>query len=153
MTEGKPPDGRSCGCRGLRQRWIVNTVMPVLVLLILLMTLFSAGYPATITAACKMAWKKQAQALASAFDSTLWTTALPSIPGKRSRPPIPTRTRTASSCSLSAAPGASGVHLRPDGRHRSGTSDIDQAIAENEMKAFQGKDPETGRRSSLSPIP
>lgn len=27
-----------------------------------------------------------------------------------------------------------------------GTSDIDQAIAENEMKAFQGKDPETGEK-------
>ena len=43
MTEGKPPRWKVLRLRGLRQRWIVNTVMPVLVLLILLMTLFSAG--------------------------------------------------------------------------------------------------------------
>ena len=28
---------------GLRQRWIINTIMPVLVLLMLIVTLFSAG--------------------------------------------------------------------------------------------------------------
>ena len=43
MTEGKSPRWNALRLRGLRQRWIVNTVMPVLVLLILLMTLFSAG--------------------------------------------------------------------------------------------------------------
>ena len=50
MTEGKSPRWNALRLRGLRQRWIVNTVMPVLVLLILLMTLFSAGVAVLHTA-------------------------------------------------------------------------------------------------------
>ena len=35
--------GRALRVRGLRQRWIVNSIMPILILLGLLVTLFSAG--------------------------------------------------------------------------------------------------------------
>ena len=41
--------------RGLRTRWIVNTILPVLVLLMLLVTLYLWAFPPTITAAWKTA--------------------------------------------------------------------------------------------------
>ena len=68
MTEGKSPRWNALRLRGLRQRWIVNTVMPVLVLLILLMTLFSAGVSSYYYRSMQNGLEKQAQALASAFD-------------------------------------------------------------------------------------
>ena len=43
MAEEKRQKRYALRVRGLRQRWILNTVMPVLLLLGLIVTLFSAG--------------------------------------------------------------------------------------------------------------
>ena len=48
--------------RGLRQRWIVNSIMPVLVLLALLVTLFSAGISSYYYGTMKDGMEKQARA-------------------------------------------------------------------------------------------
>ena len=43
MAEEKAVKWKSLRLRGLRQRWIMNTVMPVFAVLMLIVILFSAG--------------------------------------------------------------------------------------------------------------
>lgn len=43
MAEEKNGNWKAPQIRGLRQRWLVNTILPVLILLALIVTLFSAG--------------------------------------------------------------------------------------------------------------
>ena len=107
MTEGKSPRWNALRLRGLRQRWIVNTVMPVLVLLILLMTLFSAGVSSYYYRSMQNGLEKQAQALASAFDDYFMDNGFAEYSRKAEQTAIPMRTRTVSNCSLSAAAGVS----------------------------------------------
>ena len=54
--------------RGLRQRWIFNTVLPVLVLLILVVVLFSVGISNYYFNSMRDGLEKQAQAQAGAFN-------------------------------------------------------------------------------------
>ena len=43
MAEERNGNWKALQIRGLRQRWLVNTILPVLILLALIVTLFSAG--------------------------------------------------------------------------------------------------------------
>ena len=43
MAEEKKFRWGAIRLRGLRQRWIINTVMPVFILIVLIVVLFSAG--------------------------------------------------------------------------------------------------------------
>ena len=54
--------------RGLRQRWIFNTVMPVLILLLLIVALFSAGVSNYYYSSVRDGLEKQVQAQAGAFN-------------------------------------------------------------------------------------
>ena len=74
MTEDeKTKKWKALRIRGLRQRWIVNTIMPVLVLLVLIVTLFSAGVSSYYYSSVRDGLEKQAQAMAGAFDDYLKT--------------------------------------------------------------------------------
>ena len=54
--------------RGLRKRWIVNTILPVLVLLMLLVTLVSVGVSTYYYSSMENGLMKQAEAMSSAFN-------------------------------------------------------------------------------------
>ena len=54
--------------RGLRKRWIVNTILPVLVLLMLLVTLVSVGVSTYYYSSMENGLMKQAEAMSSALN-------------------------------------------------------------------------------------
>ena len=60
--------GRALRVRGLRQRWIVNSIMPILILLGLLVALFSAGISSYYYGTMQDGLEKQARAEAGAFN-------------------------------------------------------------------------------------
>ena len=147
MTEGKSPRWNALRLRGLRQRWIVNTVMPVLVLLILLMTLFSAGVSSYYYRSMQNGLEKQAQALASAFDDYFMDNGFAEYSRKAEQTANSYEDKDRIELQFISSNGR--IQVSTSGLTAGtapGTSDIDQAIAENEMKAFQGKDPETGEK-------
>lgn len=147
MTEGKSPRWNALRLRGLRQRWIVNTVMPVLVLLILLMTLFSAGVSSYYYRSMQNGLEKQAQALASAFDDYFMDNGFAEYSRKAEQTANSYEDKDRIELQFISSTGR--IQVSTSGLTAGtapGTSDIDQAIAENEMKAFQGKDPETGEK-------
>lgn len=147
MTEGKSPRWNALRLRGLRQRWIVNTVMPVLVLLILLMTLFSAGVSSYYYRSMQNGLEKQAQALASAFDDYFMDNGFAEYSRKAEQTANSYEDKDRIELQFISSSGR--IQVSTSGLTAGtapGSSDIDQAIAENEMKAFQGKDPETGEK-------
>ena len=84
--------------KGLRQRWMLNTIMPVLVLVILAVCLFSASITSYYYTSMESTLKAQARSDAESFNSysrllTCWWRIL--------------RTRTCWSCSSSTPPAVS----------------------------------------------
>ena len=147
MTEGKSPRWNALRLRGLRQRWIVNTVMPVLVLLILLMTLFSAGVSSYYYRSMQNGLEKQAQALASASDDYFMDNGFAEYSRKAEQTANSYEDKDRIELQFISSTGR--IQVSTSGLTAGtapGTSDIDQAIADNEMKACQGKDPETGEK-------
>lgn len=57
--------------RGLRKRWIVNTILPVLVLLMLLVTLVSVGVSTYYYSSMENGLMKQAEAMSQCFQRLL----------------------------------------------------------------------------------
>ena len=64
----KTVKGKSLRVRGLRQRWIVNSIMPVLVVVGLIVALVSAAIPNYYYGAIQQGLEKQARAEADAFN-------------------------------------------------------------------------------------
>ena len=68
MAEEKRQKRYALRVRGLRQRWILNTVMPVLLLLGLIVTLFSAGVSSYYYGTVQKGLEERANALANSFN-------------------------------------------------------------------------------------
>ena len=138
--------GRALRVRGLRQRWIVNSIMPILILLGLLVTLFSAGISSYYYGIMRDGLEKQATAEADAFNDYFMDNgyteylqrAIQSTTSFTDKDRIELqfinsagRIQVSSTSSLKTG-------LKP------GTEEISQAITQKETKVFQGQDPETG---------
>ena len=54
--------------RGLRQRWIFNSIVPIVLLLVLIVTLFSAGVSSYYYGTMEKGLETRAQALANSFN-------------------------------------------------------------------------------------
>ena len=65
--ERKSKKGKALHIRGLRQRWMVNSVAPVCVLLILVVTLVAAGVAEYYYGSMQRGLEQRAQATAAAF--------------------------------------------------------------------------------------
>ena len=68
MAEEKNARWKVLQLRGLRKRWIFNTVMPVLALLVLIVVLFSTGVSSYYYQSMEDGLTKQVQAQAGAFN-------------------------------------------------------------------------------------
>ena len=68
MAEEKNTKWKVLQLRGLRKRWIFNTVMPVLALLVLIVVLFSTGVSSYYYQSMEDGLTKQVQAQAGAFN-------------------------------------------------------------------------------------
>ena len=132
--------------RGLRQRWIFNTVLPVLVLLILVVVLFSVGISNYYFNSMRDGLEKQAQAQAGAFNDyfmdngfdSYYQKAVQAVSDYADKDRIELQFLYSNSGRIMVSTSGLTAGTAP------GTEDITQAISQNKMWSFQGKDPETG---------
>ena len=132
--------------RGLRKRWIVNTILPVLVLLVLLVTLVSAGVSTYYYSSMENGLVKQVEAMSNAFNdyfmnsyaeyNQMATQAVDTYEDKNQ-------------IELQFIGSTGRIQMSTSGLTAGsspGTSDITNAIANQEIEPFQGRDPETGEK-------
>ena len=145
MAEEKDTKWKALRLQGLRQRWLFNTIMPVFVLLVVLVTLFSAGVSNYYYGSMQKGLETRAQGLTNSFNeyfmdngySNYYQKAIQAAETFEEKDRIELQFLTSggrievSSSGLTA--GSS-----PE------TSDISRALSEKEMAPFQGYDPETG---------
>ena len=141
--------------RGLRQRWIVNTVMPVLVLLILLVLIFSAGVSNYYYSSMEKGLESRAQAVAGAFNDYFMSNGYTEFyqMAVQSTDTFEDKDRI----ELQFINSSGRIQVSTSGLTAGaspGTEDITWAISKNEMKSYQGRDPETGEQilSVSSPL-
>ena len=68
MAEEKNAKWKALRLRGLRQRWVFNTVMPVFLVLLMIVVLFSAGVSNYYYGTMQKGLETRAQALANSFN-------------------------------------------------------------------------------------
>ena len=132
--------------RGLRKRWIVNTILPVLVLLVLLVTLVSAGVSTYYYSSMENGLVKQVEAMSNAFNdyfmnsyaeyNQMATQAVDTYEDKNQ-------------IELQFIGSTGRIQMSTSGLTAGsspGTSDITSAIANQEIRPYQGRDPETGEK-------
>ncbi len=132
--------------RGLRQRWIFNTVTPVLVLLVLIVVLFSTGVSSYYYRSMEDGLTKQVQAQAGAFNDYFMDNGYTSYYQKAVQSTTDFEDKNTIEMQFISSNGriqiSSASNLRAG--TAPGTSDITQAIAQNDTAAFRGRDTETG---------
>ncbi|MCI2057789.1 MAG: HAMP domain-containing histidine kinase [Oscillibacter sp.] len=129
--------------RGLRQRWMVNTVAPVLVLLILIVTLFSAGIASYYYSAMRTGLEQKARTAAEFFNTysmnsytEFYQQAVSYTDGFEDKGRMELQIiNSVGRIQVSASNLTAGT--TPD------TDDILQAISTGKMAPFQGRDPQT----------
>ena len=131
--------------RGLRQRWIINTVTPVLILLVLIVTLFSAGVSSYYYGTMQKGLEERVKALSSSFNEYFMDNGYTEYyqMAVKSADTFEERDRI----ELQFINSAGRIQVSTSGLTAGtspGTSDIDEAITQNDTRAFQGRDPETG---------
>jgi len=143
----RPRSWKALRIRGLRQRWIVNTVTPVFVLLILIVVLFSAGIASYYYQGVRAGLENKAQAAADSFASYFMSSfteynqqAVNYAENFEDKDHIELqfinslgRVMVSSTSNLTAGTSP-------------GTDDISQALSTGERKPFQGIDPQTGEK-------
>lgn len=146
---GMPEDFRSVTkkylrIRGLRQRWIVNSIMPVTILLVLVVTMFSAGISSYYYSSMQKGLESRAQAVAESFNSYFMTSyseyyqmASYYTDSFDDRDRIELQFLSANGRIQVSTYGLT-VGTSP------GTDDISRAVSQGVMTTFQGKDPTTG---------
>ena len=132
--------------RGLRQRWVVNTIMPVLVLLVLIVTLFSAGVSSYYYGSMQKGLESRATSLAGAFNEYFMDNGYPEY--------LPIAEQSANTfeekerIELQFIDRMGRVQVSSTSSMKTGTSpgtdDIAAAVEQNKAVPFQGRDPETG---------
>lgn len=132
--------------RGLRQRWIFNTVMPVLVLLILIVVLFSTGISSYYYSSMRDGLEKQAQAQAGAFNDYFMDNGYTSYYQKAVQSTMDFEYKDRIEMQFLNSNGRIQISSTSNLRAGTtpGTADITQAVAQNAIGVFRGKDAETG---------
>lgn len=130
--------------RGLRQRWIVNTIMPVFVVLLMVVILFSAGISSYYFSSMQTGLENKAQAAAEFFNSY----AMNNYSEYYQMAANYTDTfEDKDRMELQFINGSGRIQVSTYGLTAGtspGTEDISQSIDKNEMSVFQGEDPQTG---------
>lgn len=132
--------------RGLRKRWIVNTILPVLVLLMLLVTLVSVGVSTYYYSSMENGLMKQAEAMSSAFNDYFMNSY--SEYNQMATQAVDTY-EDKSRIELQFIGSTGRIQMSTSGLTAGsspGTSDITRAITNQEITPFQGRDPETGEK-------
>ena len=141
--ERKSKKGKALHIRGLRQRWMVNSVAPVCVLLILVVTLVAAGVAEYYYGSMQRGLEQRAQATAAAFGryfsgsyTEYYQQATSYADTFEEKESIELQFLTTGGKILVSASNLT-TGLSP------GTGDISDAVRLERMQAFRGKDPQT----------
>ena len=132
--------------RGLRKRWIVNTILPVLVLLVLLVTLVSAGVSTYYYGSMEDGLVKQVEAMSNAFNDYFMNSY--SEYNQMATTQVDTYEEK-DRIELQFIGSTGRIQMSTSGLTAGtspGTSDITSAIANQEIRPYQGRDPETGEK-------
>ena len=144
MREEKGEKRKALRIRGLRQRWLVNTVMPVMVLLCLIVVVFSTGVSSYYFSNMQKGLESRANALADAFNSYFMNSyaeytqmAARSVNSFEDKDCIELQfINSAGRIQVSTSGLTAGTSP--------GTDEISRAMSNGESAVFQGRDPETG---------
>lgn len=129
--------------RGLRQRWIMGSVAPVLALLILIVTLFSAGVASYYYQGVKTGLVQKAQEAADTFNSYFMTNYQDYY---QSAVSYTNKFEDRDRIELQFIGSSGRIQVSTSGLTAGaspGTTDIEQALSSGEQAAFQGRDPLT----------
>ena len=132
--------------RGLRQRWIFNTVMPVLILLVLIVVLFSAGVSNYYYSSMQDGLEKQVQAQAGAFNDYFMDNGYTSYYQKAVQSTTDFEDKGRIEMQFISSSGRIQISSTSNltAGTSPGTSDITDAIAGRKTAVFRGRDAETG---------
>ena len=145
MAEEKKFRWGAIRLRGLRQRWIINTVMPVFILIVLIVVLFSAGVSSYYYGTMQKGLETRAQAIANSFNEYFMDSGYISFYPKAVQAADSFEDKDRIELQLISSSGR--IQVSTSGLTAGtspGTGDITQAIETAEMAPFRGWDPETG---------
>ena len=146
MSEERKIRWKTLRIQGLRQRWVFNSIMPVLLMLVLLVTLFSVGISSYYYGTMQDGLMKQARAEAGAFNDYFMDNGFAEYLQQATQ--STTNFEDKDRIELQFINGAGRIQVSSTSSLKNGikpgTPDIEQAIAQQDCVAFQGRDPETG---------
>ena len=146
MSEERKIRWKTLRIQGLRQRWVFNSIMPVLLMLVLLVTLFSVGISSYYYGTMQDGLMKQARAEAGAFNDYFMDNGFAEYLQRATQ--STTNFEDKDRIELQFINGAGRIQVSSTSSLKNGikpgTPDIEQAIAQQDCVAFQGRDPETG---------
>ena len=132
--------------RGLRKRWVFNTVMPVFLLLALLVLAVSAGISNYYYGTMREGLETRAQTMANSFNEYFMSNGYNSYIQKATQ--AAENFEDKGRIELQFISSKTGrIQVSTSGLTAGtspGTGDISQAISTNQMTPFRGQDPETG---------
>ena len=137
---------KSLRLRGLRQRWIVNTLLPMTLLLAVVVTVSSVGVANYYYRSMIDGMKQQVQAQAGAFNDYFMDSGYTSYYQKAMQSTTDFEDKGSIEMQFISSNGR--IQISSTSTLTSGiapgTSDITEAIALNEISVYQGRDNETG---------
>ena len=137
---------KSLRLRGLRQRWIVNTVLPVTLLLVAVVSVLSVGVANYYYRSMVDGMKQQVQAQAGAFNDYFMDSGYTSYYQKAMQSTADFEDKGSIEMQFISSNGR--IQISSTSTLTSGiapgTSDITEAISLNKISVYQGRDHETG---------
>jgi len=138
---------RSLRIRGLRQRWIFNSILPILIVLVLVVTLFSAGVSNYYYGTMQKGLETRAQALANSFNEYFMDNGFNSYYQKAVQSAESFEDKNSIELQFIGSSGR--IQVSTSGLTAGtspGTGDILQALQGSDMtpSPYQGRDLETG---------
>ena len=146
MSEEKIQKWSALRLRGLRQRWLFNTVLPIVLLLTFIAVMFSAGITSYYYATMQKGLETRAQAMADSFNEYFMDNGYRSYFQKATQSAETFEEKARIELQFLNSSGR--VEVSTSGLTAGsspGTEDIAGA-RENRMTPFQGEDPETGEK-------
>ena len=146
MSEEKLQKWSALRLRGMRQRWLFNTVLPIALLLTLIAAVFSAGITSYYYVTMQRGLENRAQAMADSFNEYFMDNGYRSYYQKATQSAEGFEEKTRIELQFLNSSGR--IEVSTSGLTAGsspGTEDINGA-RENRMTPFQGEDPETGEK-------
>ena len=145
MAEEKNFRFKALQLRGLRQRWIFNTVMPVFALVVLIVVLFSTGVSSYYYGTMQKGLETRAQAIANSFNEYFMDSGYISFYPKAVQAADSFEDKDRIELQFISSSGR--IQVSTSGLTAGsspGTGDISLAIETAKLAPFRGWDPETG---------